>query len=181
MELPAARRMQRPLDAARRGVYDRMEMTHRRGRAGRTFATVLLLLMGAAAAGAQAATLEPALNARLRRIETAFRSGDAGSLRPAFTANTKVRVDLKDVLEGPGSYGPSQLEVIFGRIFDENRTRQFSFKDEDVAVSSPGIAFARGRWVRKTGRGGTETTDTVTFTLRQESGDWRIHEIRSSR
>jgi hypothetical protein len=84
-------------------------------------------------------------------------------------------------MEGPGSYGPSQLEVIFGRIFDENRTRQFSFKDEDVAVSGPGIAFARGRWVRKTGRGGTETTDTVTFTLRQESGDWRIHEIRSSR
>jgi uncharacterized protein DUF4783 len=156
-----------------------MGMPRGMGRAGRTFAAALLL--GAAATGAHAATLEPALSARLRRIETAFRSGDAGSLRPAFTANSKVRVDLKDVMEGPGSYGPSQLEVIFGRIFDENRTRQFSFKDEDVAVSAPGIAFARGRWVRKTGRGGTETTDTVTFTLRQESGDWRIHEIRSSR
>jgi len=154
-------------------------MTQRKGRAGRTWVAALLVFASAAAAAA--ATLEPALSARLRRIETAFRSGDAGSLRPAFTANTKVRVDLKDVMEGPGSYGPSQLEVIFGRIFDENRTRQFSFKDEDVAVSSPGIAFARGRWVRKTGRGGTETTDTVTFTLRQESGDWRIHEIRSSR
>ena len=156
-----------------------MGMPRGMGRAGWIFAAALLL--GAAATGARAAPLEPALSARLRRIETAFRSGDAGSLRPAFTANSKVRVDLKDVMEGPGSYGPSQLEVIFGRIFDENRTRQFSFKDEDVAVSAPGIAFARGRWVRKTGRGGTETTDTVTFTLRQESGDWRIHEIRSSR
>ena len=154
-------------------------MTQRKGRARRTW--VAALLVSASASAASPATLEPALSARLRRIETAFRSGDAGSLRPAFTANTKVRVDLKDVMEGPGSYGPSQLEVIFGRIFDENRTRQFSFKDEDVAVSAPGIAFARGRWVRKTGRGGTETTDTVTFTLRQESGDWRIHEIRSSR
>jgi hypothetical protein len=138
-----------------------------------------LLLCSAAAV--HAANLEPSLSTRLRRIETAFRSGDAGSLRPAFTANTKVRVDLKDVMEGPGSYGPSQLEVIFGRIFDENRTRQFSFKDEDVTVSGPGIAFARGRWIRRSGRGGTEATDTVTFTLRQESGDWRIHEIRSSR
>jgi len=156
-----------------------MAMTQRKGRARRTW--VAALLVSASASAASPATLEPALSARLRRIETAFRSGDAGSLRPAFTANTKVRVDLKDVMEGPGSYGPSQLEVIFGRIFDENRTRQFSFKDEDVAVSAPGIAFARGRWVRKTGRGGTETTDTVTFTLRQESGDWRIHEIRSSR
>ena len=77
-----------------------MDMTHRRGRASRTVAAALLLW--AAAAGARAATLEPALSARLRRIETAFRSGDAGSLRPAFTANTKVRVDLKDVMEGPG-------------------------------------------------------------------------------
>ena len=153
-------------------------MTRRKGHARLTWVAALLV---SASSAASAANLEPALSARLRRIETAFRSGDAGSLRPAFTANTKVRVDLKDVMEGPGSYGPSQLEVIFGRIFDENRTRQFSFKDEDVAVSSPGIAFARGRWVRKTGRGGTETTDTVTFTLRQESGDWRIHEIRSSR
>jgi hypothetical protein len=156
-----------------------MAMTQRKGRARRTW--VAALLVSASASAASPATLEPALSARLRRIETAFRSGDAASLRPAFTANTKVRVDLMDVMEGPGSYGPSQLEVIFGRIFDENRTRQFSFKDEDVAVSGPGIAFARGRWVRKTGHGGTETTDTVTFTLRQESGDWRIHEIRSSR
>jgi hypothetical protein len=170
--------MHPPLDAASMGVYDRMVMRHWMRNAGRALGAALLVC---AAADARAATLEPGLSTRLRRIETAFRSGDAGSLRPAFTANTKVRVDLKDVMDGPGSYGPSQLEVIFGRIFDENRTRQFSFKDEEVTVSGPGIAFARGRWVRKAGRGGTETTDTVTFTLRQESGDWRIHEIRSSR
>jgi hypothetical protein len=178
MELPAAQALQTSLDAAAAGVYDRMAMAHRMHDAGRAFSAALLLC---SAASVQAATVEPALSTRLRRIETAFRSGDAGSLRPAFTANTKVRVDLKDVMEGPGSYGPSQLEVIFGRIFDENRTRQFSFKDEDVTVSGPGIAFARGRWIRRSGRGGTEGTDTVTFTLRQESGDWRIHEIRSSR
>jgi hypothetical protein len=171
--------MQTPLDVVVRGVYDRMSMTHRMQSA-RPIGAALLLVCGSAAA-LLAATVEPSLSARLRRIETAFRSGDAGSLRPVFTANTKVRVDLKDVMEGPGSYGPSQLEVIFGRIFDENRTRQFSFKDEDITVSGPGIAFARGRWVRRSGRGGADATDTVTFTLRQESGDWRIHEIRSSR
>jgi hypothetical protein len=148
------------------------------GRITRGLAVVALVVRAAAL---EAAPVDPSLSDRLRGIESAFRKGEAGSLRPAFTARGKVRVDLKDVMEGPGMYGPSQLEVIFGRIFDENRTRQFSFKDEDVAVSSPGVAFARGRWVRKTGRGGTETTDTVTFTLRQESGDWRIHEIRSSR
>jgi hypothetical protein len=189
MELPAAQALQPPttmvaagctppLDVVACGVYDRMGMPQRIKRVG-SIGTAALLLC--AAAPLRAATVEPALSARLRRIETAFRGGDAGSLRPAFTANTKVRVDLKDVMEGPGSYGPSQLEVIFGRIFDENRTRQFSFRDEDVTVSGPGIAFARGRWVRRSGRGGAEATDTVTFTLRQESGDWRIHEIRSSR
>lgn len=128
-----------------------------------------------------AATVDPSLSARLRRIETAFRGGEAGSLRPAFTAKAKVRVDLKDVMEGPGSYGPSQLEVILGRIFAENRTREFSFRDEDVTVTTPGVAFARARWLRKASGGGPDTTDTVTFTLRQEGGDWRVHEMRSSR
>lgn len=154
-----------------------MGMAWRRRSAGLVAAALLLAPASALPAG----PVDPSLATRLRRIESAFRGGDAASLRPAFTANAKVRVDLKDVMEGPGSYGPSQLEVIFGRIFDENRTRQFSFRDEDVTVSSPGIAFARGKWVRKAGRGGADATDTVTFTLRQESGDWRIHEIRSSR
>jgi hypothetical protein len=137
------------------------------------------LVVGAAAA--HAAPVDPTLATRLRRIETAFRGGDAASLRPIFTGNGKVRVDLKDVMDGPGSYGPSQLEVIFVRIFDENRTREFAFRDEEVTVSAPGTAFARGRWVRKARPGGSDATDTLTFTLRQESGDWRIHEIRSSR
>jgi hypothetical protein len=128
-----------------------------------------------------AAALDPSLAARLRRIETAFRGGEAGTLRPGFTSKAKVRVDLKDVMEGPGSYGPSQLEVIFGRIFDANRTREFSFRDEDVTVTTPGVAFARARWLRKASGGGSDTADTVTFTLRQEGGDWRVHEIRSSR
>ena len=121
-------------------------------------------------------------SSRLRRIETAFRSGEAGSLRPAFTAQGKVRVDLKDVMEGPGSYGPSQLEVIFGRIFDENRTRQFVFRDEDVTVTDSGGGL-RARALAAQGERRRDPTppDTVTFTLRQESGDWRIHEIRSSR
>ena len=109
----------------------------------------------------EAAAVDASLAARLRRIETAFRSGEAGSLRPAFTAKAKVRVDLKDVMEGPGSYGPSQLEVIFGRIFDENRTRQFAFRDEDVTVTTPGVAFARARWLRKASGGGSDTTDTA--------------------
>lgn len=154
-----------------------MGMAWRRRSAGLVAAALLLAPASALPAG----PVDPSLATRLRRIESAFRGGDAASLRPAFTASAKVRVDLKDVMEGPGSYGPSQLEVIFGRIFDENRTRQFSFRDEDVTVSGPGIAFARGKWVRKAGRGGADATDTVTFTLRLESGDWRIHEIRSSR
>jgi hypothetical protein len=152
-------------------------MTHPRRRA--AFPAVAMLLLAAFATSAT--PVDPTLATRLRGIETAFRSNDAGSLRPVFTSAVKVRVDLKDVMDGPGTYGPSQLEVIFGRIFDEHRTRQFSFRDEDVTVSAPGVAFARGKWLRSVGRAGAEAPDTVTFTLRQESGDWRIHEIRSSR
>jgi hypothetical protein len=146
-----------------------------------TLAAVAIPARAVPVAAPSPSAVDPSLASRLRRIETAFRSGDAASLRPAFTAAAKVRVDLKDVMDGPGSYGPGQLEVIFGRIFEENRTRQFSLPDQDVTVSTPGVAFARGRWVRKVRQGGSDASDTVTFTLREESGDWRVHEIRSSR
>lgn len=149
--------------------------------AGRGARGLVVMALVVRAVVVDAGPVDASLSDRLRGIETAFRKGEAGSLRPAFTAKGKVRVDLKDVMEGPGTYGPSQLEVIFGRIFDENRTRQFAFRDEDVTVTTPGVAFARARWLRKAGGGGSDSTDTVTFTLRQESGDWRIHEIRSSR
>lgn len=136
-----------------------------------------LALSCAGPAGAEA--LDPALGARLRHIESAFREGDAGAVRAASASGGKVRVDLRDLTSGPGSYGPGQLEVVLSRIFQAHQTREFGFRDEDVRVSGPGTAFARGRWVRRAGN--RETSETLTFTLREESGQWRIHEIRTSR
>lgn len=124
---------------------------------------------------------EPGLSSRLRHIEAAFREGDASSLRSSCTSTGKVRVDLRDLPEGQGSYGSGQLQAIFSHIFEESRTREFAFGRDDVTVPAPGTAFARGRWVRRNPPRGQETVDTLTFTLRQESGDWRILEIRSSR
>jgi len=91
---------------------------------------------------------DPQLWSRLQRIEGAFRGGDASALRSSLAAAGKVRVDLRDLTDGPASYGPGQLQVIFERIFDENRTRDFAFRKQDVTVSSPGTAFAKGRWTR---------------------------------
>jgi len=122
-----------------------------------------------------------ALRSRLNRIEVAFRDGSAGSLRRSFSETGKVRVDLKDLTEEPASYGCGQLQVVFARIFDENQTREFAFPKDDVTVSAAGTAFARARWSRRNRPGGQESVDNLTFTLRQESGDWRINEIRSSR
>jgi hypothetical protein len=144
-------------------------------------AVAIGLLVGAASRlSAFASATDPALTARLQRIESAFRSGNAGALRASFSGG-KVRVDLKGLTDGPGAYGAGQLEVIFERIFDENRTREFSIRNEDVTVSGPGTAFARGRWSRRLRPAGADATDTLTFTLREEAGDWRVHEIRSSR
>jgi hypothetical protein len=122
-----------------------------------------------------------ALRSRLSRIEGAFRDGSAGSLRQSFSEAGKVRVDLKDLTDEPASYGCGQLQVVFARIFDENQTREFAFPKDDVTVSAAGTAFARARWSRRNRPGGQEAVDNLTFTLRQESGDWRINEIRSSR
>jgi hypothetical protein len=125
--------------------------------------------------------VDPRLTSRLQHIESAFRGGDAGALRPSFASTGKVRVDLKDLTDGPASYGPGQLQVIFGQIFDGHRTREFAFRKQDVTVPSPGTAFAKGRWVRRARTGGQETADTLTFTLREENRDWRIYEILTSR
>src|SRR5688572_10604714 len=105
--------------------------------------------------GAAAAEADPSLASRLRRIESAFRSGDAAALRPSFAAG-KVRVDLRDLTDGPGSFGSGQLEVLFGRIFDASPTREFTIRPQDVTVSTPSTAFARGRWVRRPRHGAPE-------------------------
>ena len=159
------------------GVYHRMVM--------RAWLTIAVTL--AASAAAPQATpaveddrLDPSLSSRLRRIEAAFRESDANALRPSLPVAGKVRVDLPDLREGQGSYGPGQLRVVLARIFQESPTREFTF-GKDGVTAAPGTAFARGRWVRRTGPRGQESASTLTFTLREESGDWRISEIRSSR
>jgi hypothetical protein len=144
-------------------------------------ALLLMTLAGAAPGEEPAAAATTALRSRLSRIEGAFRSGSAGSLRQSFSETGKVRVDLKELTEEPASYGCGQLQVVFGRIFDENQTREFTFPKDDVTVSAAGTAFARARWSRRSRPSGQDSVDNLTFTLRQESGDWRINEIRSSR
>lgn len=155
-----------------------------------TFACVLTAL-GAVFAGAGRAAASPpvaagsvqedALWTRLRRIESAFRAGDAAALRASFPSSARLRVDLPDVPGCPGSYGAGQLQVIFAQMFADAPTREFDFEKNDVTRPSAGTAFARGRWLRATTPGGSERVDLVTFTLREEAGDWRIHEILAVR
>ena len=120
---------------------------------------------------------EDALWSRLRRIENAFRAGDAAALRASFPATAKLRVDLPDVPGCPASYGPGQLQVVFAQLFRTAPTRSFTFAPEDVTRPSAGTAFARGRWVRGVSEGQPGQAHTLTFTLREEDGGWRIHEI----
>jgi hypothetical protein len=126
---------------------------------------------------ARAAGQEDALWSRLRRIESAFRSGDAASLRSSFPASTRLRVDLPEVPGGPASYAPGQLQVIFARLFTDAPTREFAFDREAVTRPSAGTAFARGRWLRGPSGVPSDEARAVTFTLREDGGDWRIHEI----
>jgi hypothetical protein len=139
------------------------------------------LLITASAGAAASGLVEPLLWARLQRIETAFRSGDAHSLRALLPAETKVRIDLGPLTDGSRSYGPGQLEVVFQQIFAVHPTVELTFRAEDVKVPAPGTAFARARWTRRPDGGGRETVEWITFTLRDQSGDWRIHEILCSR
>lgn len=142
-------------------------------------ATALTALLGPPVAAPEGDP-DPGLLSRLTRIENAFRQGNAGALRDSCASAGKVRLDLQNLVVEQGSYGTGQVQVIFDQIFDQFHTSAFAFAKDDVKVSPPGTAFARGRWVRRA-RGGSEAVDTLTFTLRQESGEWRVHEIRSSR
>jgi hypothetical protein len=139
------------------------------------------LLLSGSAALAPAEPVEPALWSRLQRIEAAFRTGDAQVLRPVLPVEAKVRVDLPGMTDGPRSYGPGQLEVVFQQVFAANPDRGLTFRPEDVKVAAPGTAFARARWSRKPGSGAAATCEYVTFTLRAAGDDWRIHEILGSR
>jgi hypothetical protein len=158
-------------------VYDRRRTTRRTALPFR--ACVALVLAWAGVATAQ--QVEPPLWSRLQRIETAFRGGDAQALRVLLPAEAKVRVDLRGLTDGPRSYGPGQLEVVFRQIFAAQDTAELTFRPEDVKVPAPGTAFARARWTRTTADGAAPVVDFVTFTLRLQDGDWRIHEILCSR
>jgi ketosteroid isomerase-like protein len=135
-----------------------------------------VVLWGPAAIGA-AEPVEPSLWSRLQRIEAAFRAGDAQALRPLLPAEAKVRVDLPGLTDGPRSYGPSQLEVVFQQIFADREDFELAFRRDDVKVPAEGTAFARARWARP----GESEAAYVTFTLRADNGGWRIHEILGSR
>lgn len=141
----------------------------------------LVLLLPGLVAPALAGPVEPALWSRLQRIEAAFRAGDAQALRPVLPAEAKVRVDLPGITDGPRSYGPGQLEVVFQQIFASQPEHELTFRAEDVKVASGGTAFARARWARKGPGGEAGATDHLTFTLRDTAGGWRIHEILGSR
>lgn len=150
------------------GIYHRVWMLG-------AWTAAALALTAAAPVGVDARLLS-----RLRQIEGAFRSGDASALRSSCSSGGKVRVDLKAPVEAQGSYGPGQLQVIFSDIFDASHTSRLEINADDVRVSA-GTAFARGRWTRRPKDAGPEAQGTLTFTLREEAGDWRVLEIRSSR
>jgi hypothetical protein len=143
--------------------------------------TVLLALMAEAFASIPGAPGDEGLTARIRRVEAAFRRGDATELRASFAAAGKVRVELRDLTEGQSWYASGQLQVLFARIFEDYSTRELAFAAEDVSEPTPGTAFARARWVRRARRGGPEITETLVLTFRREKDEWRILEIRSSR
>jgi hypothetical protein len=158
------------------GVYDRGKTTGRAALAG--WACAVLVVGSAWFASAE--QVEPLLWSRLQRIETAFRGGDAQALRALLPAEAKVRVDLRGLTDGPRSYGPGQLEVVLRQIFEAHGPGELSFRPEDVKVTS-GTAFARARWTRRTQQGVASPVEFVTFTLRDQAGGWRIHEILCSR
>jgi hypothetical protein len=146
----------------------------------------LLLGLGAARAFARGQDSDLDLNddalwTRLRRLESAFRQGDATALRQASPGTGKVRIDLPPWTEGPASFGPGQIQGVFAQVFSERRTHAFSFLKEDVSVSPEGTAFARARWVWCAGPGDQRVSETLVFSLRSEDGDWRLQEIRRAR
>lgn len=121
------------------------------------------------------------LKSRLRRVEAAFRQGDAATLRACFSDKAKVRVELPELTEGQGLYGAGQLQVIFARIFEQRRTRSMSFPPADVQVPAAGTAFARGVWAHVGTRNADVRTDSLMLTLHSEGADWRIIEMRAAR
>jgi hypothetical protein len=125
--------------------------------------------------------VDASLQSRLRRVDEAFRQGDAANLRGCFSDKAKVRVELPELTEGQGLYGAGQLQVIFARIFEQRRTRSMSFPHADVQVPAAGTAFARGIWVHVGSRNADVRTDSLMLTLHAEGGDWRIIEMRAAR
>jgi len=159
-----------------RGVY------HPKAMRARSHARlVVLACLAAAPISGLDDVVDAGLKSRLRRVEAAFRQGDAATLRGCFSDKAKVRVELPELTEGQGLYGAGQLQVIFARIFEQRRTRSMTFPRADLQVPAAGTAFARGVWVHVGTRNADVRTDSLMLTLHSEDGDWRIIEMRAAR
>jgi hypothetical protein len=159
------------------GVYHPMAMRAR----SRAHLVAVAWLAASPALSAWSDATDESLRSRLRRVEAAFRQGDAVAVRGCFSDRAKVRVELLALTEGQGLYSAGQLQVIFTRIFEQRRTRSMSFPRGDVRIPAAGTAFARAIWVHAGTRDGDERTDALMLTLHVEGADWRIIEMRSAR
>ncbi len=144
------------------------------------FSLLSLCLLAARAQARPESAVPGPLWSRLSQLEDVFRRGDAAALRAACAQGGKIRVEMRAIPSGQGSFGASQLEVIFRQIFKGQLTRALAFPRDDVKLSPPATAFARGTWVHRPA-GGAEITETLMFTLQAKGDDWRVHEIRSAR
>lgn len=122
---------------------------------------------------------DAALRARLDALERALRSGDADALGASVARRGRIHVDLRGLTDGQQVWGAGQLRVAFAELFAERRTSGFALQAATLSRSGEDLAFVRGTWTRAAPGG--PVVESVSFTLRLESGDWRVFEIRTAR
>jgi hypothetical protein len=145
-----------------------------------TAAALLLLVADAPAQDLDAAT---------RAITQAFRSRQAGALRPVLHDGVKTYLSLPSFYPEQGHFGASQVYYIFSDIFARVETRSFQLRPRDDQDSGPVYLMAVWRHApRQQTRHGRSSEDgkdaerrTVLFlTLESDGGGYALTDIREA-
>lgn len=160
---------------AERRFYDERVSAARRG----LLLACAAALLAVAAGPVRAQAPDAGLRTRLDALERALRDGNAGALRDSVSSRARVHVDLRGLTDGQQIWAAGQLEVAFAGFFAARRATGFALQHASLDRAGDDLAFVRGTWTRSAAGG--PVVEGLAFTLRIESGDWRVFEIRTTR
>lgn len=122
---------------------------------------------------------EDDLHKPISRIGAAFEAGDASHLEDCLV-RSRIFLSLRAKGDQQGFFGPSQIKFMFDRLFEERKTRDFTYDSEDIEFARDGSVSFRATWTYVVLDEDELVAELLRFKMERSGDDWQVSEIRST-